>query len=152
MLIMLFASACLLIGRWCFKRSGYRPVVGYVYPFAAMFAALVLMFSPLSRLLLWLGPVFQKGDSVEWVLLAFHLLIPTALLIFLWRGRMTERFTSDDWPVFVVPTVLHLSDVLFTLIGGFTDILWIVLLASFAQVALLLYAYLNNRQPIAGKN
>ena len=145
MLIMLYGATCLLIGRWWYRKSGYRPVVGCVYPFLAMLAALLLMISPISNLLLWLGPVFQKGSSIEWMLLAFHLAVPTALLVFLWRGRMTTRFTVNDLPVFIVPTVLHLSDILFTLIGGYSEILWIVLLASFAQTALLLFAYLNNR-------
>ena len=145
MLIMLYGSACLLIGRWWYRKSGYRPVVGYVYPFAAMIAALLLMISPISNLLLWLGPIFQKGSPIEWILLAFHLMVPCALLIFLWRGRMAKRFTRDDLPVFIVPTVLHLSDIVFTVIGGHFEILWIVLLASFAQTALLLFAFLNNR-------
>ena len=145
MLIMLYGSACLLVGRWWYKKSGYHPVVGGVYPFVAMFAALLLMISPLSRLLLWLGPFFQKGSPIEWALLALHLAVPTALLAFLWRGRMTARFTRDDLPVFAVPTVLHLSDIVFTLAGGFTEVLWIVLLASAAQTALLAWAYFNNR-------
>ena len=148
MLIMFYGSACLLIGRWWHRKSGYRPVVGYVYPFVTMFAALLLMISPLSNMLLWLGPVFQKGDSIEWIMLAFHLLVPTALLVFMWRGRMTEHFTANDLPIFVVPTVLHLSDILFTVIGGYTEILWIVLLASFAHSALLLFIYLRGRQLI----
>ena len=59
---------------------------------------------------------------------------------------MTKPFTSDDLPIFVVPTVLHVSDILCSLIGGYTEILWIVLLASFAQSAFLLFACLNNRQ------
>jgi hypothetical protein len=146
MLIMLYGSACLLVGRWWFKKSGYRPLIGIVYPFIAMIAALLLMISPISILLLWLGPLFQKGEPIEWAMLAFHLTVPTALLVFLWRGRMTGRFTVNDLPVFIVPTVLHLSDIVFTLLGGFTEILWIVLLASVAQTALLLYAYLKNRR------
>jgi len=146
MLIMLYGAACLLVGRWWYRKSGYRPMVGAIYPFIAMISALMLMISPISRLLLWLGPMFQKGDTVEWLMLAFHLVVPAALLVFLWRGRMTQAFTVDDLPVFIVPTALHISDVLFTLIGGYTEILWIVLLASFAQIALLLYAYLNNRR------
>ena len=149
MLIMLYGAACLLVGRWWYRKSGYRPIVGYVYPFVAMIAAVLLMISRISRLLLWLGPIFQKGSPVEWVLLAFHLLVPTALLAFLWRGKMTKPFTMDDLPVFIVPTVLHASDILFTVIGGFSEILWIVLLASLAQTALLLFAYLNNRPKIA---
>jgi hypothetical protein len=79
-------------------------------------------------------------------MLAFHLIVPTALLIFLWRGRMTKGFSVDDLPVFIVPTVLHISDITFTLIGGYSEILWIVLLASFAQTAFLIYAYMNNRR------
>ncbi len=150
MLIMLYGSACLLVGRWWYKKSGYKTIVGIVYPFLTMFAALLLMISPISRLLLWLGPIFQKGDASEWFLLAFHLLLPTLLLIFLWRGKNISPFTSNDLPIFLVPTVLHLSDIAFTIIGGFTEILWIVLLASLIQTALLLYYYLNNRRlPLA---
>ncbi len=148
MLIMLYGSACLLVGRWWYRKSGYRPVVGIVYPFIAMFAALLLMISPISNLLLWLGPIFQKGSSIEWIMLAFHLLVPTLLLVFFWRGRMTKKFTAEDLPVFLVPTVLHLSDILFTFIGGYTEIVWIVLLASFAQTAFLAFAYWNNRRLI----
>jgi hypothetical protein len=146
MLIMLYGAACLLVGRWWYRKSGYRPIVGYIYPFIAMIAALLLMISPLSRLFLWLGPVFQKGEAAEWVLLAFHLAVPIALLVIFWRGKMTTAFTKDDLPVFILPTALHLSDILFTLVGGYYEILWIVLMASFAQTALLLYAFLNNRR------
>jgi hypothetical protein len=146
MLIMLYGSACLLIGRWWYQKSGFQPLVGYAYPFIAMFAALLLMISPISQLLLWLGPVFQKGQSIEWILLAFHLLVPTALLVFLWRGKMTGPFTVDDLPIFIFPTVLHLSDITFTVLGGFSEILWIVLLASAVQSALLLFAWASNSQ------
>jgi len=146
MLIMLYGTLCLLIGRWWHKKAGYNTLVGILYPFIAMFAALLLMISPLSRLLLWLGPIFQKGQSIEWFLLAFHLLVPAGLLIYFWRGKMSQRFTTDDLPVFLVPTALHLSDIVFTLLGGFTEILWIVLLASAIQTAFLAFAWFNNRQ------
>jgi hypothetical protein len=146
MLIMLYGTICLLVGRWWYKKSGYRPLVGCVYPFIAMFTALLLMISPISRLLLWLEPFFDKGQPIEWVMLAFHLIVPTALLIFLWRGRMNTRFTMADLPIFIVPIALHLSDIVFTIVGGFTEILWIVLLASAIQTALLVFAWLHNRQ------
>lgn len=151
MLIMFYGTICILIGRWWYKKSGYKRIVGIFYPFVAMFAALLLMISPLSKLLLWLGPIFQKGQPIEWIMLVFHLLIPTALLVFLWRGRMTSRFTTNDLPIFIFPTALHISDILFTLIGGFTEILWIVLLASAVQTAFLLYAWLHNREQPQGE-
>lgn len=103
-------------------------------------------FNPARSVISWLGPIFQKGSSIEWIMLAFHLIIPTAFLFILWRGRMTKSFTVDDLPVFIVPTTLHVSDILFTLIGKYDQILWIVLLASFAQTAFLIYAYLTNRR------
>ncbi len=55
MLILAYVTAFLLIGRWWFKRSGHRTVVGYVYPFLAILLALVTLITPLSRFLLWLG-------------------------------------------------------------------------------------------------
>jgi hypothetical protein len=51
----------------------------------------------------------------------------------------------DDLPIFIVPGVLHLSDIAYTIIGGITEILWIVLLASAAQAALLGIVRFNNR-------
>jgi hypothetical protein len=146
MLIMLYGTICLLVGRWWYKKSGYRPLVGCIYPFIAMLAALLLMISPISQLLLWLAPFFEKGQPIEWVMLAFHLIVPTTLLIFLWRGRMNTRFTMDDLPIFIVPIALHLSDITFTILGGFIEILWMVLLASAVQSALLVFAWLYNRR------
>jgi hypothetical protein len=146
MLIMLFGTICVLIGRWWYKRSGYKLVVGMLYPFLAFIAALLLMISPISSFLLWLQPIFAKGSNSEWFMLAFHLIFPIALLIFLWRGKMTAPFTRDDLPIFVLPIVLHLSDILFTLIGGYYEILWIVLLASAVQIGFLAFAYFNNRK------
>jgi hypothetical protein len=146
MLIMLYGTICLLVGRWWYKKSGYRPLVGCIYPFIAMFAALLLMISPISQLLLWLAPFFEKGQPIEWVMLAFHLVVPTALLIFLWRGRMNTRFTVADLPIFIIPIALHLSDIIFTILGGFIEILWMVLLASAVQSALPVFAWLYNRR------
>jgi hypothetical protein len=146
MLIMFYGTICILIGRWWYQRSGYRAWVGCIYPFITMFAALLLMISPLSRFLLWLGPIFQRGQPIEWLLLAIHLIVPTALLIFLWRGKMNARFTVSDLPIFIVPIVLHLSDIAFTIIGGFNEILWIVLLASAVETALLGFAWIYNRR------
>ena len=146
MLIMLYGSGCLLVGRWWYKRSGYKTWVGYLYPFLSMIVALLFMISPISNFLLWLGPLFQKGSVAEWIMLGFHLIVPTALLIFLWRGRMTARFTREDLPIFIFPITLHLSDILFTLIGGYTEILWLVLLASAVQIGFLAFAYFANRR------
>ncbi|MBA4385958.1 MAG: hypothetical protein C0410_14560 [Anaerolinea sp.] len=146
MLIMFYGSICLLIGRWWFKKSGHKTIVGIVYPFITMIVALLLMISPISSFLLWLGPIFQKGQSIEWVMLAFHLVVPTLLLIFLWRGKNIRPFTINDLPIFLLPTALHVMDIIFTIAGGFTEILWIVILASVVQTGFLWFYWTRSKR------
>ena len=138
MLIMLFATIYVLLGRWWFKRSGYKPLVGYIYPFLAFILALITMALPTSSFLLWLAPFGTKGTNAEWVMLAFHLIFPTVLLAIFWRGRMKARLIlKNDFPVFAVILLFHLADILFAIAGGFSEVLWLVLLASAVHMALL---------------
>ncbi len=137
-LIMAYATAWFLLGRWWFKRSGYKPVVGIVYPFVSIFMALLTMVSPLSQFLLWLAPFFTKGSNGEWIMLTSHLVLPLILLAAFWRGRMRNPVTfRADWPVFLVIGGFHLADILFTLAGGYTEVLWLILLASAVHWTLL---------------
>ena len=96
------------------------------------------MVSPLSQFLLWLAPFFTKGSSAEWAMLAFHLVFPTVLLAVFWRGRMKSPITlKSDLPIFAVIILFHISDILFTIAGGFSAILWLVLLVSLVHFVLL---------------
>jgi hypothetical protein len=147
MLIMFYATIFILLGRWWFKRSGYKPAVGYVYPFLMIFLALLAMVSPVSQFLLWFGPFFSKGSKAEWVMLGFHLLFPLILLFVFWRGRMKYPITlKEDLPVFTVIGGFHLADILFTLAGGYTEILWLVVLTSVIHWALLGWIYAAGRR------
>jgi len=146
-LIMFYATIFILLGRWWFKRSGYKPVVGYVYPFLMIFLALLVMVSPLSQFLLWLAPFYTKGSNGEWIMLGFHLIFPIALLAVFWRGRMKYPVTlKEDLPAFAVIGLFHLSDILFTIAGGYTDILWLILLASAIHWVLLGWVYAAGRK------
>jgi hypothetical protein len=146
MLILGWGSACLLLGRWWFARSGRSPLVGWVYPVLSMLGALLLLVSPLSQFLLWLAPFFRKGSPVEWVLLAVHLVVPLALLPLAWRGRMNGRLTvRGDLPVFLVPALFHVSDFACTLVGGYTEILWLEGLFTFVHLSILLVVFLRGR-------
>jgi hypothetical protein len=125
------AAAYLLLGRWWHRRSGYRPLVGYLYPVLAMLLALATMVSPLSRFLLWAEPLLGKGSVGEWIMLAVHFSLPALLLALVWRGRMRGRMSwRDDWPVPVIlvgAPVVHLA---FTLAGGHFEILWLVAVST----------------------
>jgi hypothetical protein len=152
MLIMFYASIFILLGRWWYKRSGYKPVVGYVYPFLMIFMALLTMVSPLSQFLLWLAPFFTKGSNSEWIMLAFHLLVPSILLAVLWRGRMKHPVTlKEDLPAFAVIIGFHLADILFTVAGGYYQILWLILLASLVHFGLLGLIYFSGKKAYSMK-
>jgi len=146
-LIMFYAAVFILLGRWWYKRSGYKPVVGYVYPFLMIFLALLAMVSPLSQFLLWLAPIFTKGSNGEWIMLGFHLIFPIILLALFWRGRMKYPVTlKEDLPVFAVIGLFHLSDIIFTIAGGYKEILWLVLLSSAVHWLILGLIYAAGRK------
>lgn len=122
-----YAAAYLLLGRWWHRRSGYRPLVGYLYPVLAMLLALGTMVSPLSRFLLWLEPLLGRGSVGEWIMLAIHVAVPALLLALVWRGRMKDRLSwRDDWPLLVILVGAPLVHLAFTLAGGYWDVLWLV--------------------------
>jgi len=146
MLIMLYGSIFTLIGRKIFKRSGYKSWVGWVYPFLAMLLALVAMVTPLSQVLLWLAPFGSKASASEWLMFVIHLVFPALLLILLWRGRMHSRFVfSADWPLFLVPMLFHFADILWIIAGGFTNVLWLALLASTIHGVFLAWIFLRGK-------
>jgi hypothetical protein len=91
MLFTFFATICLLLGRWWFNKSKAHPLVGVVYPFVSLIAALLLVESPLGPLMLWLGPFFAQGSVSEWIMFAFYLLFPAILLLVFWKGECSDR-------------------------------------------------------------
>jgi hypothetical protein len=147
MLIMMYATIFLLLGRWWYRRSGYKAVVGYVYPFAAILLALIGMVSPISQFLLWLGPFGAKGTTAEWFMLGFHFAFPLLLLAIVWRGRMKFALSlRADFPVFLVVIGFHLADIIACLAGGFGDVLWLVILSSLVHFSLLGLTYFMGRR------
>ncbi|MDR1598877.1 MAG: carotenoid biosynthesis protein [Oscillospiraceae bacterium] len=118
-----YAAAMIMLGRRWYERSGYKPWVGYAYPPLCMLAALAVMVSPLSSLILWLGPFFQKGGWTEWLMLGLVFSALTAVL-FSWRGRMREAVSwKEDYIAPVVFGVFYLTNLAFDVVGKRFDIL-----------------------------
>jgi len=118
-----YATAFLLLGRWWYEKSGFKRWVGIASPPLTMLASLLVMVSPMSSLLLWLGPFFTKGGWTEYLMLNLAM-TALAVLIVVWRGRMKEKFTwREDWLAPVVFGVFYLTNAIFTIIIGRWDIL-----------------------------
>lgn len=146
MLLCGIASAFLLLGRWLYKKSDYRDWVGYLYPVLAMILSLGVLVSPLSRFLLWLEPFMEKGSVAEVIMMAFYFVLGAVVLAVFWHGQMVRKLSfHDDLPVFLVFGTIHLSNVVFALIGGYYGILWLQLLAAAVQVGFILSVYYRGK-------
>jgi len=145
-LICGWGATFLMIGRRLFERSSERKVVGYLYPPIAMLVSLVVVVSPLSNFLLWLGPFFHRGSITEWVMLGFFLLFPAALLLAGWRGRMAGGLSlGQDYPVFLVLGGLPVVNILFAAIGAYWEIIPLQAAALLVTWVLLAAAYVKGR-------
>jgi hypothetical protein len=147
MLMVGLAVATVYLGRWAFKKSNYNWKVGYLYPFGAGLLALLLLFSPISQFTLWLGPFFAQGSISELIMLLFWIIFPVILLLVFWRGKMQKPISLRElWPVFGVFIIFHVSDIVFTIIGGYWNVLPMVLISTVATTIVLLAVYLSGRR------
>jgi len=150
MLLCGYAAALLMLGRWWYKKSGYKPLVGYLYPVLTMAAGLLVMVSPLSQILLWLYPLSGKGGITEWIMLGVFLLLPAVLLAVFWRGRMKGRlYLKADFPVFIPLIGFHAVNVVFCLIGGYWQVLWLILLAFAVHSAIVMLIYFKGKRALS---
>ncbi|OJU15619.1 MAG: hypothetical protein BGN88_04370 [Clostridiales bacterium 43-6] len=93
------AAIAFMIGRYFYKKSGYKKAIGYCYPIAGAIAALGLLFSPLSSLLIdatypsAIGSVVECYTLILWIIVGF-----TGIVI--WRFRMKQPLDfHDEWPI-----------------------------------------------------
>ncbi len=146
-IIMLYSSAMILLGRYIYKKLKYKKIVGYIYPFIGMVMALLLMYSPLSRFLLWLEPFGKVQTNAEWVTFFAWIIIPVLLLIFIWRGRMTGSLSfKEELPIFLVPAAMHITDIIFTIYGSYWEILPFSIIISAVHILFLCFVFYLGRK------
>jgi hypothetical protein len=147
MLITGYAAIFFLLGRAWHRRSGFSPLVGYLYPVLGSIVALVVLLTPLSLFWLNLGPFLAPGSNGEWIMLCVMLIVPPVLLALLWRGRMLGKYSlREDFPIFFILGGFPIVNVIFTLIGGYTRILWLELLAFVVMELLLAWFLVASRR------
>ena len=129
MTMIAFAATFLLLGRAWFRRSGYKTSVGYAYPVLAALASLIVTVSPINQFLLGLVPFFPKHGMAEWVMLGVSLIAPVVLAAIFWRGRMHAGYSlKAELPILYILVGFPVINVIFTLLGGYTQILWLEVL------------------------
>lgn len=141
-----YATVFILLGRFWLSKAKRPNLVGYLYPALAMIASLLVLVSPISNFLLWLGPFFQKGSWAEVVALACAFLIFAGIMVYYFAKKKREASLTfhDEWLIMLVLGGSHIFDILFTIIGGYWDILPLVAGESIAVIALLLAIFLGK--------
>jgi hypothetical protein len=137
-----YATAMFLLGRFWYRKSGYKTLVGYLYPPLCALAGLALMVSPLSALLLWLGPFFAKGGWTEYLMLGLGFATLIAVLI-TWRGRMCRKLTlKNDYIVLLIFGGFYLTNIIMAMVGGQWQILLLTVLPfAIIHMAILLVGF-----------
>jgi uncharacterized membrane protein len=80
-------------------------------------------------------------------MLCVHAAAAITLLAVFWRGRMKSALSMrGDLPVFLVLAGLPLSEVVFTIAGGYFSILWIEVVFTVILGAALFLVYLRGRE------
>jgi hypothetical protein len=112
-----------------------------------MILSLGALIAPQTRFFLWMEPLFQKGSMGEWIMLAVWLAVPILLLLAVWRGKMREGMPPEqNMVVYLVLIGLPVINLLFTLIHGIFEVLWLETIFAAAQIILVLSVYLLGKR------
>jgi len=136
-----YSSAVILLGRYWHKESGYKTIVGYIYPPLALLAGLIVMVSPLSAFLLWIGPFFSKGGWTEYIMFVLGFLFFIGITIY-WRGKMIRKLSiQNDYIILVIFGIFYLSNIIFSIIGKQWSILLFSLLFIAVNMSIFLWGF-----------
>jgi len=141
-----YSSAFILLGRKWFEKAKNKTLIGYLYPPVCLLAALLVMVSPLSAFLLWLGPMFDKGGITEWIMLAVWFIIPLTLLFIFGRKYTKPLDAKTDYLIFVMLIGFHVVNIFFALIGQYWEILPLQIGIAILQTAIVLFIYYGSRK------
>ncbi len=125
----------ILIGEWWHKKKGYNNLIGYLYPILASILSLVCLVSPLSNLFNFMGPFFPRTSNMQWVMLIALSVITVGVLLLAFVKFWDRRFVRSlnyrkDFPIMFTFLGIPLVNTIFCIIGGYTQVLWLVVLAE----------------------
>jgi len=152
-MILGFGAAVVLLGRYLFAKSGEKPAVSYVfYPFGFLLALGLIVCPPIMGFLIRLAPFYAKGSVGEWIMLVVWLVIPAVFLLAFWRGKMKGGLSlKTDYPVFVILGGFHFVNILFSVIGGYWEIIPIQAAGAAVHCAIIALIYLRGRAWLKGQ-
>jgi hypothetical protein len=141
-----YAATFILLGRIWFEKAKNKKLVGYLYPVLSMLASLLVLISPLSQFLLWLGPFFHKGQSTEWVMLILLSLIALVLIIIYGRKKINPISYKKEYPLLLIFTAIPCMDIIFAFMGKYYSALLLITGATILLNLILFYIWYNTHK------
>jgi len=82
-----------------------------------------------------MGPFFTRTSNMQWVMLISLTVISVGILVLafvkFWDGRVVSSLNyRKDFPIMFTFLGFPLVNTLFCIIGGYTEVLWLVVLAE----------------------
>lgn len=144
-------TAFILIGEWWHKKSGYSKLIGYIYPVLASILSLICLISPISNFFNFMGPFFTRTSNMQWVMLISLSLISVGILVLAlvryWDGRFVSSLDyRKDFPIMFTFLGFPFANTLFCIIGGYMEVLWLVILAELLLLLSWIGIYILNKK------
>lgn len=145
MYLMAYYVLAIQVGWWLYMKY-QKEWVGYLYPFVGGLLGVALLVSPITRFLLFVNPFFSMyTQGAELTILVINYLLGLGIL--LRYQKVNQSFDlKRDYPIFVVPLVLHLYDILLVFALNLQVAYLPVLLVSAIHLGYLLYLYLKGKK------
>lgn len=139
-------AAFILLGEWWHRKSGYNVKVGYAYPVIASLLSLLCLVSPISNFFNYIGPFFDRTSNMQWVTLIALTTVSVGVLVLAitkyWDRKVLRSWDyKKDFPVMFTFVGFPIVNTFFCILGGFTEILWLVILAQALLLAAWLWIY-----------
>jgi hypothetical protein len=144
MYLMAFYVAALELGMWLYNKKK-NATFGNWMPFLAIFVSLGLLVSPLIRLLLFGMPfAAMYTRTAELIMLIVNFAVGLFVLVRFMKLKKPIDLKLD-WPIFIVPLVLHAFDLIIAFALGLTAAYVPVVAVSVLHLAFLAFVYFKGR-------
>jgi hypothetical protein len=129
-------AASILLGRAWYKKSGHKNSVGMAYPVLCSLGALLVLVSPVSQFLIWLGPFLKKGSVGEWIMLGVNAAVGLFFFLrFALPARRAGARPTRETPAILVLVISPILNLAICLASGYWDIAGLVDAAALVLAA-----------------
>jgi len=146
--MMFYYSIFILIGRYFFEKNERKPSIGFLYIILAPLISFLLMISPINQMILF-SPLFfiptvgLFNRTAEIIML---LIITGISIITIIKYRKKEKILSykDYKPIWIIPTILHVFDIILVFSLGIVIAYIPVILFGIIHLIYIGYFFIDN--------